>query len=103
MKSNKNKDILIIDVPDIIDELINKNNTFLFQYKNNINGYTASGFGAFIKKTFNDIYNYPFNPNFIRRLYTNYINKSSFGPVKRKELAKTMNHSLTQQILYSFN
>jgi hypothetical protein len=103
MKSNKNKDILIIDVPDIIDELINKNNTFLFQYKNNINGYTASGFGAFIKKTFNDIYNYPFNPNFIRRLYANYINKTSFGPVKRKELAKTMNHSLTQQILYSFN
>jgi len=103
MKSNKNKDILIIDVPDIIDELINKNNNFLFQYKNNINGYTASGFGAFIKKTFNDIYNYPFNPNFIRRLYTNYINKSSFGPVKRIEIAKTMNHSLTQQILYSFN
>jgi len=103
MKSNKNKDILIIDVPDIIDELINKNNTFLFQYKNNINGYTASGFGAFIKKTFNDIYNYPFNPNFIRRLYANYINKSSFSPVKRKEVAKTMNHSLTQQILYSFN
>jgi len=103
MKCNINKDILIINVPDIIDELINKNNTFLFQYKNNINGYTPSGFGAFIKKTFNDIYNYPFNPNFIRRLYANYINKSSFNPIKRIELAKTMNHSLTQQILYSFN
>lgn len=102
MKSNKNKEILIIDVPDVVDELINKNNIFLFQYKNNINGYTASGFNAFIKKTFNDIYNYPFNPNFIRRLYATYINKSSFNPIKRKEIAKIMNHSLTQQVLYSY-
>jgi hypothetical protein len=102
MKSNKNKEILIIDVPEIVDELINKNNVFLFQYKNNINGYTASGFNAFIKKTFNDIYNYPFNPNFIRRLYATYINKSSFNPIKRKEIAKIMNHSLTQQVLYSY-
>lgn len=103
MKSNKNNQILIIDVPDIIDELINKNNVFLFQYKNNINGYTASGFNAFIKKTFNDIYNYPFNPNFIRRLYATYINKNSFNPIKRKEIAKIMNHSLTQQVLYAFD
>ncbi len=99
LKSKKNSNINpIITFPDELKDYINWNNEYLFQYNNDL--YSQNGFGKLINNTFSKFYGYPYRPTMIRKIYTTSIKDLPIN--EKKEIAKIMNHSLEQQLLYSY-
>lgn len=96
MKVHKNK-VLIVNLPSELSDYIDFNKSYLFQYKD---GSYNSGMSKLITNAFKKIYNYPYNPTMIRKLYTTYIKDMNIND--KKEIANIMNHSLEQQLLYSY-
>lgn len=90
----------MISPPPELFNFIDFNKTYLFEYKNDI--YSSNGFSKLITNTFNKIYKYPYNPTLIRKLYTTFIKEQNLHINQKKQIANVMNHSLEQQLLYSF-
>lgn len=99
LKSNKNsyKNQPILFPIELYD-FINWDNQYLFQFNNDV--YSQNGFGKLINNTFNKFYGYPYRPTMLRKIYTTTIKDLPID--ERKEIAKIMNHSLEQQLLYSY-
>jgi len=97
MKVNK-RDVIIIKLPEELYPFVDLKQNYLFQYCNTI--YSSNGLSKLITNTFNKIYKYPFNPTMIRKLYTTYIKNIDIN--EKKEIAKIMNQSLEQQLLYAY-
>ena len=94
----KINNVLIIDFPKELIDYVDFDNTYLFEYSNTL--YSINGLSKLITRVFKDIYNYPYNPTMIRKLYTTNIKDKDIN--EKKQIAKDMNHSLEQQLLYSY-
>jgi len=92
--NTKNQEYFDLHLPDEIIPYIDITKEFLLYDK-------RSYFTAFISKTFQLIYNYPYNPRIIRHLYATY-NNTNCSKKERFQNATAMGHSIVENLKYSY-
>lgn len=101
----KNKAIQKFDVPDELDELINKNYTYLLSHKNN--PYSTTTLSLAIMRIFNKIYGISISAVEIRRFYSTYLKElydnKKITEKQHREISEMMNHSYEENKKYAYN
>ena len=95
--NTKNKKYDVIEIPEVISNIINKNDEYILGIK-----YNQSTLSKLFINIIHKIYNIKINANLIRILYSTYLRSLNLSGKDWDEKAKKMGHSLGENIKYSF-
>jgi hypothetical protein len=95
--NTKNKNKIVLNIPDELDAIINKDHQYLLG-----KDYTQSNLSKEIMRVFYMVYGISISAVQLRRLYCTYINKQNLTYLERKELSNQLGHSIEENMKYAY-